>query len=526
MTAPRLALALFGALLATGPAFAQAQTDDERPLSAIDWLSESVEQPATIAAPPIGLGTQPTRTPPSDESPVTDDATTPAVSVRPLAGASPRPVGLLDAALTGLPVDLWTGSSGDTVTALMQAQPTDTLPPIRDLLVMVILAQAPPPGDEETQGQFLRARVDKLLDLGALEPAQALLEAAQPDTPALFRRWFDVSLLTGTEAQACRSLQRKPDVAPTPAVRVFCLARSGDWSAAVLTLNTNRVLGDLDAATADLLARFLDPDLFEGDAPLDPPDRVSPLTFRMFEAIGAPVNTSSLPLAFAHADLRDNVGWKAQLDAAERLAERGVVAESVLIDLYTARRPAASGGVWERARAVQILDAALSAGDGDAAAQALNALWAELHPRGILTPIANAYAEPLLAFPSTPSARALHFQTLLLTRRYEAAALIDVLAETDPFLASVARGMPDGNLARSPKDQMIVAAFLAPPDPDLRAMATRAQTGEAILRSLAALNQGIEGDAMALQDGIATLRALGLEDMARRTALHFLLSEG
>lgn len=225
------------------PVWAQSKQDapQEAPLSAIDWLSESVKQPDVLAAAPV-LGTQATRTPDANEAPVANSAITPDVSVQALSGAAPRVLGLLPPSSTGLPADLWDGSDAATLIALLRAEQIDTLPAVQDLLITLAITQANPPREAATSNGFFLARVDKLLDFGALEPAQAMLEAATPDTPELFRRWFDVSLLTGTEDAACRALSTKPDVAPTASARIFCLARSGDWSAAALTLNTGLAL--------------------------------------------------------------------------------------------------------------------------------------------------------------------------------------------------------------------------------------------------------------------------------------------
>jgi hypothetical protein len=49
------------------------------------------------------------------------------------------------------------------------------------------------------------------------------------------------------------------------------------------------------------------------------------------------------------------------------------------------------------------------------------------------------------------------------------------------------------------------------------------RTGEAILRALDLLTLGATGELDELSDGIALLRALGLEDTARRAALEILV---
>ncbi|WP_044043621.1 hypothetical protein [Octadecabacter antarcticus] len=524
--------ALVGLLVSCAtPVWAQS-TDVARqdaPLSAIDWLSESVQQPDVMATAPV-LGTQATRTPDANEAPVANSANTPNVSVQALSGAAPRVLGLLPPSSTGLPADLWAGSDVATLIALLRAEQVDTLPAVQDLLITLTITQANPPLEAATPGAFFLARVDKLLDFGALEPAQAMLEASTPDTPELFRRWFDVSLLTGTEDAACRALRNKPDVAPTPSARIFCLSRSGDWSAAALTLNTGLALGDVDAETGSLLSRFLDPDLFENERALTPPARATPLTFRMFEAIGSPLTTVGLPRAFSQADLRANVGWKSQLEAAERLSRASAISDNALLGLYTARVPAASGGVWERARAVNALDAALVGNDHQTKYRAVTALWNEARSVGVAVPLARVFARQLIDMAAdvgnnTAVGRdtSVVFTFLLLSDKYELAALNEDLAATNRFLAAVARGDPSNAFAGGAKYRLIQDAFTANPNAALVAMASLGRTGEAILRAIATLQQGIDGDQSAFKEGFATLRALGLEDVARRTALQYLL---
>ncbi|WP_375282241.1 hypothetical protein [Pseudooctadecabacter sp.] len=519
----RSAVLLAGLLATAAPLSAP-----EAPLSAIDWLSESVEQPDVIAAAPTAnqaargtQGTAATRTPPADETPITDSATTPNVTVQTLGGPAPKTLGLLPPETTGLPANLWSGSDVGTLSTLLMAEQIDTLPALQDLIITLAIAQADPALGDPSNTAFLLARVDKLLAFGALEPAQAMLEAANTQDPQVFRRLFDVSLLTGTENSACRTLKSTPDVAPTPSARIFCLARSGDWSAAALTLNTGQALGDIQDDTAALLSRFLDTELFEGEPDLTRPDPVTPLTFRMFEAIGEPLTTRNLPRAFSHADLRSNVGWKAQLEAAERLARSGAISQNALVGLYSDRVPSASGGAFERAKAVIALDAALSQADPAATADAVKTLWDQAAPIGIITPLAQHFAPRLIEADVDPAAQDTLFKLLLLSDLYETAALDADLADTDPFLAALATGDPADALALRPAYPVLQEAFRAEADPILTDMATNGQLGEAILRTIATVQQGLDGDRIALRTGLGTLRALGLEDVARRTALQY-----
>ncbi|MES2541924.1 MAG: hypothetical protein V4583_15285, partial [Pseudomonadota bacterium] len=98
---------------------------------------------------------------------------------------------------------------------------------------------------------------------------------------------------------------------------------------------------------------FLDPDLFEGEPVPPAPSPVTPLDWMIYAAIGEPLPTEGLPIAFSYAELSPRVGWKSQIEAAERLTRAGTIPPNVILGLYTEREPAASGGVWDRVATFQ-----------------------------------------------------------------------------------------------------------------------------------------------------------------------------
>jgi hypothetical protein len=500
-----LVLALLGA-----PAAAQ------EPLSAIDWLSQSVDS-AAAAAPQPSL---------PDEPPVAGSAATPEITVRPLDAPSPDRVGLLPPAITGLPATLWSASEEATLTSLIRAERVETLPAIQELIVTLMLAEAEPPQGAEAAGALFLARVDKLLDLGALDPAQAMLEAADNGNPEVFRRRLDVALLTGTEDSACSEMMRRPAIAPTYPARIFCLARNGDWAAAALTLNTARALGEVSEEEESLLARFLDPELFDGMPPLPPPSRPSPLVFRLREAVGEPLPTGTLPRAFAHADLRPTSAWRTRLEAAERLARTGAISGSVLFAFYAERPPAASGGIWDRVAAIQEFDSAIRARDGAAVAAALPAAWSAMVEARTEVAFAREYAEALRALDLPGDAGRLAFRIGLLAPSYEATVLAGLPpGDAEALLwAGIARGEVAGLEAPDARTAAVLAAFRpAALSEPFESLLAAGKLGEAILRAVATFNAGLSGDPAAVTEGLALLRRVGLEDAARRAALQYLL---
>lgn len=495
------------ALIADLPARAEA------PLSAIDWLSQSLATP--VAAPtPV-------------EPSVAGGGVPGDVSVSVLGGPSPDAVGLLPPQATGLPRALWGPGSATTIAERLTAARTDALPALQELLITLLLAEADPPPDAGGRGVLLLARIDKLLDLGALEPATALLQASGATTPDLFRRSFDAALLTGTEDRACQVMRASPDLAPTFPARIFCLARAGDWNAAALTLRTAQALGFVSAEEDALLSRFLDTALFEGEANLPPPEKLTPLVWRLFEAIGEPLPTGGLPLAFANAELSEQSGWKARIEAAERLTRAGAIAPNQLLGLYTERMPAASGGVWDRVAAFQLFDAAMTKADPVAVAQTLPQAWARMTEVELEVPFAALYADPLHQLSLAGDAGALAFRIMLLSDHYERAALDRTPRDSlEAFLIGLARGSVRGLVAPDSMARAIAPAFLDPhPSPEVTALLAEHRLGEALLSAIDSIGRGVQGDLRGVTEGLSALRAVGLEDVTRRTALELLMLE-
>ncbi|WP_430464094.1 hypothetical protein [Tabrizicola sp.] len=537
-----VALALGGLVL---PVPLRAETEfrgQNAPLSAIDWLSQPVTAPAQtvvapgsgvteLAAPTAGLGGAPLQ-PQRNEPPVAQTGAPPAdVAVSVLDGPSPDAVGLLSPAQTGFPHALWgLGLTNEAAAALTRADPVG-LPALQALLNTLLLAEALPPADSGQEGRLLMARVDKLLAVGALDQAQALLEAALPArTPELFRRSFDVALLTGHEDRACEALAEAPDLAPTLPTRVFCVARRGDWSAAALTLRTAQALGHISATEDVLLTRFLDAEAFEDEPPPSPPKPVTPLIWKLYEAIGEPLPSSTLPLAFAHADLSERAGWKAQVEAAERLARAGAISPNLMLGLFTQREPAASGGIWDRIDAFQRFEDALQAGDVAAVEQRLPLAYARMADAEIEVPFASLFAEDLARLPLKGDAARIAYDLGLLSPEFLRLSASRHAPQDlrGKFLAGLAQGKVQGLAPPDSMARAIQPAFDGREitlSADARLLLAQNRIGEALILAMARIETGLHGEMGKLTEGLALLRHLGLEDTARATALQLMLLE-
>ncbi|WP_127110461.1 hypothetical protein [Pararhodobacter zhoushanensis] len=492
------------------------------PLSAIDWLQTrgGVEMPGAY---PI--------TPPVASS--VGGST--GISVRALDALRPEAVGLYPAARVGLPAALWGTTPARALSDLIADLPADMLPSLRELSLRLLLAEfnAPLPGTEPSPvPDFLLTRIDKLIEFGALDQAAAVLDTLDSDAPVLRLRRFDIGLLLGDEHTACQPVLREEPPVGDAAALIFCMARAGQWQEASALLDAAAEENRVAPYLAELLQHFLDGDeTLPGASTLlpPPPGTPDPLTWRLREAVGDGLPTLGLPVSYAHADLRGTQGWRAQIEAAERLVRAGALSPNRLLGLYTERRAAASGGIWERVRVVQRLDTALRNADAAATSAALIEAWPQIQAGELEVPMASLYAQPLGQIGLTGEARAIAYRIGLLSEAYETVALgLPAGADAEErFLAAVARGLDPAQAGAMPGELAAAVTQAFGPEPPLPdGMAERlaeGRLGEEMLRILMQL--GGPGDPRVLAEGLGGLRALGLEDIARRTALESLLLE-
>ncbi len=518
-------------LLCWGLMAAPFAADARPPLSASDWLSGSVDTPSNRSAWRPGDPARPQTRP--NRSDLAKSGAVEPVGVTRLGQENPDAKGTVSARTAGLPPDLWGNSDGATLAGIVRAQ-NPQLPAMRRLLRRVLAAQLAPPNvlRPEDGGALYLARVDKLLDLGATGAAQELLLTAGPNDPERFRRLFDIALLSGDEARACDIMNQTPGVAPSFAARVFCLAMGGDWPAAAVVFTGAETLGRLDPETATLMAHFLDDSFTDSRQTLDAPATVTPLTFRLHAAIGQPLATGSLPLAFTLSDLDMNSGWKAQLDAAERLARVGAIPASHLREIYILQKPAASGGVWDRTAAVQKLVEGLALRDKVMVEAALPVAFDAMNSAGLgyaLADIAGAESAAM-ELPGRAGVIAM-WLALAANQSHIVEILPEDASEFDRWLVAFASGKTTGKLPAN--DPQGMAAVLAPVfqgkaaadlSPSAAGLIAAGQQGEALLRAISDVDAGLSGDMVRAATGLRILRTLGQEPIARQAAVELMLS--
>lgn len=476
------------------------------PLSAVDWLSKTLEAPQEVepGVVPAGLAIEP-------------------IETTRLTDVHKDTVGLLPTQISGIPTDFWGASNEERLAALIRNAPNGQMPAITELWRRIILAEIDPPNLSTPDNILLLARLDTLLMAGALDPAEALLKVADPNNPQLFRRWFDVSILSQRAEQACKRMVSTPKFAPTLHARIFCLARAGDWSAAAVTLSTGRALGSISADEALLLGSFLDPEAFEEGVNPPIPAKLTPLTFVMREALALPRPSQSLPLAFLHMDLQNKVGWKQRITSSERLVREHAIPPAALLDLYLEGSPSASGGVWDRVAAVQSINAALDSDDETLSNALINA-YGVMAPFGLQAVLSDWFAQAITGHLLTDAARPIGFELAVLnTGTHDFIAKFASTDQRDQFIISCITDSynvaPNGNL-----QEIIFNALTGQSAKTvLHQMIDDNRLGEAILSALTLLHDGPVSDLGDIETALSVLAYGGFKDEANQIATQLLI---
>jgi hypothetical protein len=290
-----------------------------------------------------------------------------AVEVAPLTAPSADAVGLIDATTGGLPADMWAGTPRALAYRGLMELPVEIRSQAgRRLAVQLLTSAAPAPPDDPgrgglgpdglgapTAGDFLAARIDALIAIGALQAAHALAETTQAvaETPALMVSRADARLAAGDVPAACadaRPMSQRSDAPYWQKLLIFCQAAAGATGEAEFGLGLLAEMGVEDplfVRLADALVRGGSPDLSDAD-----PAAFSALHAAMVRVVGAapPDQVAMQGTGPAAAAL---VAAKPQaLALAEAAAWRGVLDPSRLAELY-------AGADFERAQ----LDSPLTA---------------------------------------------------------------------------------------------------------------------------------------------------------------------
>lgn len=445
------------------------------------------------------------------------------ITITPLGAVQKDAVGILPPEVSGIPSTFWGQSPGSSLKTLIQKDYGERLPAVQDMLMRIMLAQIAPPLGQGAEADLLLARLDYLIGLGALDPADALASSVTIDEPELFARWFDINILQRRPDRACAPLLERSSLATDLPRRIFCLAQNSDWSAAEVALSLGTTLGEVTPQMGDLLGHYLDREMFE-DVSVRLNGAISPIEFVLAEQLDAPYS-ENLPLAYLSFTPPDALGWKENLYRAESLSRARGNTPAHLIATYSTERPSASGGIWDRVAAVQRLMDRLKNGDVLEISEALIEAFDQMRPSGLLHPLAEHLGPRLDDLALTERASEIRMHLRFLRDDGMAAAALTV-GELPP--EDMRRAVITDDFSFVANDDPLKTAISISFTEELssgqyRQMFDAGQTGLAVLTALHALKEGEISDPREIPAALQTLRAAGFDEEARHIALQILI---
>jgi hypothetical protein len=577
----RLIFLLVGSvLLAAYPAAAQqtAPTETAPPADAPpDAAATPAPAPAQAPAPatPASMTPAPAAATPAPPPPPPPPPPDNSIQVMPLPPVDASWIGTMSKDKGGFPRDMWNGTARAVAAAdLPRLQPVSS-PVLQDLTGRLLLTDAASPQGSSAPGgaSLIELRLDRLIALGYVEPALALL-AILPDTmtsETTGRDGVELRFADNDAAGACDDVNAKilryQGVWWDRAL-IACQALAGDSAKAALGQS---LLADQKAARDPgfdaLIAR-----LGGSRAPIASLNDPDPMKFALLAAA-----KQKLPQdALANADLASLRFWalnaklppEQRLAAAERAALYGAISPDDLASLY-GQIPATPAGVAAvlkakkppsepRARAL-LYQIARDAEDQAQRRIAITALLADAKQRGALPETAPLLAAAVggvtidgstsdfaadaarvllaagLPDKSLPWIDAAKSKALALLARWamggksqpgDAQLLTDVLAELaarDP--ASAPRQADLVNAINGALGAPVLSAATAPAGQKMMAGQSLGET-VLTLRLACASGDKLTSDPAALAQAVAALHEAGLDAASRRLAVEAALDAG
>ena len=421
----------------------------ETPLSAIDWLAEhSIKGSPKLSS-----------TPNLRENPALSATVSTDIEVTVLRDIQRDAVGLLPPEVTGLPVTLWRNSTTQDLLSLLEASQVSQNPSIQSLTMRVMLAEGDAPYDSNGKFNFLRAKLEKLIQYGAIDPALAMLERAAPLPAPLVPILFDLSMYSEALEPACEQVLQLGAAFENDSARIYCLARRGEWQSANIMLTTAEALQSLTPRETAMLHFFLETGSEKiSDLDFSADSVPTPLEYRLYEAFGEPVPANNLPLE-ANAPARISV--------------------------------------------------------------ALRTVWSALGTSALATPIARLFYKRLVAANLLKQDLVLVHEMGLLTDHYQDAAKALITRSRKHRLeVAVALNRFTFFSPRNEFEQAILKAYKTPRIPySVSNLLAQGKLGEVILNATLQFEKGSDGDLQDLIEALSTLRHIGLDDTARRATL-------
>ena len=513
------------------------------PMSTIEWLAEKINDPPVFY------------TNPSPNFDIIDND----IKKVNLPNISKNSIGIFPSIKIGINSDVWKNSNEFEISNLLEKIDIGDLYYLNRLLKRVLLIEADPPiiviGKEFSGTYFLRARILKLIQMGALDEAETLLLDAKPNIDtSLVDLWSKISFLTLRFDNFCKSVLKSYHSLIHPAHKIICLARSGDWNAAALSLATYSSIKEIESDYEKLLINFLD-----HEAELEIIDEAfcnkdKPILVYLCDFSNISKQDKQIDVKYLYNDLGRGKSIRSRIIASEELVKSGALNPGILFSTYKVKQPSTSGGVWARVKQVQELENFFASNlkNTENLTNHLDLMVKEFFKNKLLPPFAEFYGEKLQLKEIKPSSSydlivainilSGNYRDLINRNKisnFKLQNLVNVINNRDNNVIKLERNnnsdiknyelYPNSQFTELQNAVLEASNGIYPiqffPSEKINKAFLKKQDGFVLLSAIYLISSSVNSDIAALQTGLASLVKLGLLNEFKAISNELLIME-
>ena len=308
-------------------------------------------------------------------------------------------IGLISIERTKFPGDLWSNSNEKVLSEKINIMPKLSLASTNKAFKRLLLVDANPPlnsiGMKNMGYSFLLSRIDQLINLGALDEAEEMLNYIKEPSIEFMKRKIEVATLNGRLSKTCELANKYPNFKGMLQFKIICLVRKNDWQAAALAFTVGSSLKQFNQREEQLLLNFLDPEIDSDYAYKVAISDLSPTNFYLMHGKKELTPPEVLPNKYAYAFSRLGMSHEVRIKSMEQLASSYVVNANTLFNLYRSNPYKDKEKTDNATKTVIELDQSFNGDSEQKKLFALKKATREFQKKSLLAQLSNEYKDEL-----------------------------------------------------------------------------------------------------------------------------------
>ncbi len=441
-------------------------------------------------------------------------------------------IGLIAIERTKLPDDLWINSSEKALSEKLHNMSSLSLASTNKIFKRLLLIDAKPPlnsiGIKNMGYSFLLSRIDQLINMGALDEAEEILNFIKEPSIEFMKRKIEVASLNGRLSKTCDLANKYPNFEGMLQFKIICLVRKNDWQAAALAFTVGSSLKQFNQKEEQLLLNYLDPDIETNYNNKIEIDDLSPTNFYLMHGKKEFNPPDVIPNKYAYAFSRSDMSPKVRIKSVEQLASNYVVNANTLFDLYRSSPYDGKEKTLETKRTVIELDKSFMNDNEQQKLSALRKATRVFEKKNLLVQMSTEYKDELKKLYLSDDERLVNLAIALLSLTDSMGSDFFKSGSTTPginCLIDINKKIfknykTDNDLCRLVKKlniEIIKKSF-----PRNRDYDDQMEKGLILLESLNLLGDGLATEAQELRLGLSMLTKIGLIDIVNEISIELI----